>query len=371
MKKILVSYLGTSGGTNLYAYEMTKGLIDNKQKVCAIISKENKMLNQWKQLSFYKLVIIPTYNSKFSCFIKIIKFLFLGKRSLKDFFKDIKIDVVYIPALHILDRFIPRIFNDAKCIITDHDPIAHSSNNIFPKLMWYFNKIYLKKANDIVILSEKFKEITIKNYNKYPEQIHVIPHGIFNYYALVEKNSNVIKYNKKFNFLFFGRIEKYKGLHILSKAYKILLNKYEDISLTVVGNGNFKEYENEYMHLKNVSIINRWVNDEEVNSFFKGKNIITVLPYLDATQSGVINIAMLNRSLVITTKVGGLSEQVKNKFTGLLVEPNNVEALVESMEFVINNFETCFNYINNAYDEIQKLQWIKLSRKLINIIEKY
>lgn len=373
MKKILVSYLGTSGGTNLYAYEMAKGLIDNNQSVYALISRENKMLTQWKELSFQKLVIIPTYSSKITCLIRIIKFLFLGEVLLRKEFKDINIDVIYIPALHILDRFIPKIFDRAKCIITDHDPIAHSSNSIFPRMMWYFNRIYLRQADEIILLSEKFRSIAIKNYNKNPKNVHVIPHGVFDYYTLVENkkgNKNVIEYNKKYNFLFFGRIEKYKGLHILSKAYKLLSNKYENISLTIVGNGNFKEYEKEYINLENIRIVNRWINDDEVNSFFRGKNIITVLPYLDATQSGVINIAMLNKSLVITTDVGGLSEQVKNKYTGLLVEPNNVKALTEVMEFAINNIEVCFDYINNAYNEVQNLQWKNLSKKLINIIEK-
>lgn len=373
MKKILVSYLGTNGGTNLYAYEMAKGLIDNNQSVYALISRENKMLTQWKELSLQKLVIIPTYSSKITCLMRIIKFLFLGKILLRKEFKDINIDIIYIPALHILDRFIPKIFNRAKCIITDHDPIAHSSNSIFPRIMWYFNRIYLRQADEIILLSEKFRSIAIKNYDKNPQSVHVIPHGVFDYYALVENKKrykDVIEYNKKYNFLFFGRIEKYKGLHILSKAYKILSNKYENISLTIVGNGNFKDYEKEYINLKNIRIINRWINDDEVNKFFRGKNIITVLPYLDATQSGVINIAMLNKSLVITTDVGGLSEQVKNKYTGLLIEPNNVNALTEAMEFVINNMEMCFDYIDNAYNEVQNLQWKNLSKKLINIIEK-
>lgn len=369
MKNILVSYLGHSGGTNLYSYEMTKGLIQNGENIYAVISEENTMLNRWKELSLKKLIIIPSYKSKISCLKSILTFCLIQRKKIKILFSDIKIDCVYIPALHILDRFILSIFKNSRIIITDHDPIAHSSYSIIPKLMWYWNKFYLKKADNIIILSETFRNIVIKKYNKNYNQIVVIPHGIFDYYNQICLKKRIVEYSKEYNFLFFGRIDKYKGLHVLSEAYKKICNKYNNVSLTIVGSGNFKEYENEYRSLKNIKIINRWIEDEEVNCFFKGKNIITVLPYIDATQSGIINIAMLNKSLVISTNVGGIKEQLKNNHTGILVEPNNVKALFEAMEASINNKVYKKIYIENAYREVKQLSWKTLSKNIVNILE--
>ena len=44
---------------------------------------------------------------------------------------------------------------------------------------------------------------------------------------------------------------------------------------------------------------------------------------------------MINRSLVISTNIGGLKEQIKDKKTGMLVEANNSKALEKAMEFAI------------------------------------
>jgi len=52
-----------------------------------------------------------------------------------------------------------------------------------------------------------------------------------------------------------------------------------------------------------------------------------VLPYRSATQSGVTHVAFALGVPVITTDVGGLPETVKSGVTGLVVPPENPEAL--------------------------------------------
>lgn len=369
-KNILVNYLGRKGGTALYSFEMVKGLIENGASVYGIISNQNEMLQEWKKLNLKKLVIIPTYSGKISCLISTIKFLLKNKYKIKNEFKNINIDVVYVPAFHIWSEYINELFPNAKKIITNHDPLPHSGNILKNKLIWIYNKKSLKRANDIILLSEKFRTIVSKLYNKKLENVHVIPHGIFDFYNSFKVKKKSMYSKEKINFIFFGRIEKYKGLHVLSEAYKMLHQKYKDITLTIIGNGDFSEYEEEYSKLEDITIINRWIKDEEVKYFFTGNNIITVLPYLDATQSGVINIAMMNKSLVIATNTGGIGEQVKNKKTGLLVSPNNVKELADTMEFAIKNKKECEQYIDNATEMLSTLDWRNLSKKLLVIINK-
>ena len=370
-KNILVNYLGRKGGTAVYSFEMTKGLIENGANVYGIISAQNEMLSEWEKLGFKKLIIVPTYYGKMSFIVATIKFLLKNRYKIKDKFNDIKIDIVYVPAFHLWSEYINKLFPKAKKIITNHDPLPHSGNILKNKMIWLYNKKSLKKADDIIILSKQFKETIIKLYDKKIYNIHVIPHGVFEFYSLVETNQKSLYSDEKVNFIFFGRIEKYKGLHILAKAYNLLYEKYKNITLTVIGNGDFSEYEDEYSKLNNITIINRWIKDEEVNYFFKGSNVITVLPYLDATQSGVIGIAMLNKSLIITTNVGGLKEQVKNGITGLVIEANNAEVLMKAMEFAIEKKEVCRKYIDNAYNEIKLLSWKHLAKKVLDITEKY
>lgn len=373
MKNILVNFLGRKGGTALYAYEMTKGLIENGAEVYAIVSKQNEMIDEWKKLKLKKLIIISTYTNKYNFIINSIKFYLFSRLKIKSYLKNEKIDCIYIPCFHPWFSSVNKLFNkvNTKVVITIHDPIPHTGSFLKNKLIWLAQKKDLLKADEIIILSNRFKKYVETTYVKRSDQVHVIPHGVFDYYSKLNLKINSSMYDeKKINFIFFGRIEPYKGLNILAEAYKKVSEKYKNISLTVIGNGDFSPYKKVYKNLYNFKLVNRWIKDEEVNSFFYGKNIVTILPYLDATQSGVINIAMLNNSLVIATNTGGIKEQVEDKKTGLLISPNNIDELYNAMIYVIENKEKCKVFVQEANKSLLKLNWKVLSKDLLNIINK-
>jgi len=56
------------------------------------------------------------------------------------------------------------------------------------------------------------------------------------------------------------------------------------------------------------------------------------LPYLEATQSGVLNIAYGFNKPVIVTDVGGLSEDVIEGETGFVVKSDDVNSLVDGIK---------------------------------------
>lgn len=370
-KRVLVNYMGRKGGGSVFAYEMTKSLIGDDLKVCAIVSHDIENKEKWKELNIEKLVFQPTYSNKFNFVINTLKFKLFGLRELKSIFKDDQIDAVYVPMIESWTHMVNSVFKHPQKIITVHDPKPHSgSNGGIDRVINHLVDRASMKADDIVILTEKFREYTEKYFKKSPDQVHVIPHGIFDYYKEYEVLSNESQYDPdRINFLFFGRITKYKGLHVLSKAYEKLSKERDNVTLTVVGNGDFDEYKEEYSRLENVTIINRWIKDEEVGSFFIGPNIVTVLPYIDATQSGVIPIAMDYESVVIASNTGGLSEQVADKETGYLFEPSNADDLYEKMKYVADNLDELDSVKANAQTYIKSLSWDVLAEQLKAIIK--
>lgn len=365
-KVVVVNYPGRKGGGAVYAYEMTKSLLKNNCSVYAIISKDIENIEMWRKLPLTELILISTYSNKLDFLVNTVLFKFNGLLKLKNKFKNINVDAVYVPMIQPWSGLINSIFKKSQKIVTLHDPKPHSGSNVFFN---YLCKKVARGADDIIILSHKFKEYTMRYYKKKEHNVHVIPHGIFDYYQNIEISVEQVKYPfDKFNFLFFGRITKYKGLHILAEAYEKLSQEFDNITLTVVGSGNFDEYKEKYSRLKNVTIINRWIKDEEVGSFFRGPKVITVLPYIDATQSGVIPIAMVYGSIVIASDTGGLSEQVKDGVTGYLFEAGNSQALYEKMKFVIQNYDNLKPIIDNAKNYIKSLSWDSLGAELKKII---
>jgi glycosyltransferase involved in cell wall biosynthesis len=134
--------------------------------------------------------------------------------------------------------------------------------------------------------------------------------------------------------LFFGLIRAYKGLQYLIEAMSIV-REHMDCLLLVVG--EFYEDKSKYLDLierrslgEHVRVIDRYVPNEEVARYFVGSDV-AVLPYVTATQSGIVQIAFGVGTPVITTRVGGLPEAVDDGVTGIVVEPENPAALAAAI----------------------------------------
>ena len=112
---------------------------------------------------------------------------------------------------------------------------------------------------------------------------------------------------------------------------------YPNYKLLIAGKGDMHPYKELLKDIENnVILYNRWIDDEEVSEIIQQIDFL-VLPYIDASQSGVIPLAYSFEKPVIATNVGGLSEQVTEE-TGILVEPNNEAQLIAAMAKLIDDY---------------------------------
>ena len=135
-----------------------------------------------------------------------------------------------------------------------------------------------------------------------------------------------------------------------------------------MGNGDFSSFREEYNSLKNTEIINRWIDDEEIPYFFGGDNVISVLPYIDATQSGVVPIAMEFETPIIATKTGGLLEQVENGKTGIMIPPGDAVKLANAMEKLYLDEALRIKFSQNGIEKLKDWDWSNLGKKLNDFI---
>ena len=138
----------------------------------------------------------------------------------------------------------------------------------------------------------------------------------------------------RFSFLFFGRIEPYKGVTVLLDAFEQLLKIQPDCRLIVAGDGHFDPRPS--LPSAAVVVLNRFIKDSEVRAIFQASQAI-VLPYLSATQSGVIPLAYSFSRPVICSNVGGLPDMVAEGRTGLMVPAGQVGALAQAMITMARN----------------------------------
>ncbi len=135
--------------------------------------------------------------------------------------------------------------------------------------------------------------------------------------------------------LFFGFVRKYKGLGTLLRSLPAAVAAVPGLRLLVAG--EFYDDEAPYYALMDslgvrncVDVDARYIPSELVGTYFRAADVV-VQPYQSATQSGVAQIAYHFGTPIITTDVGGLAETVPDGKAGLVVPPENPDALAAAI----------------------------------------
>lgn len=130
-----------------------------------------------------------------------------------------------------------------------------------------------------------------------------------------------------------------KGIAILLKAARDILRRGKDVYFIIVGEGYSKtELQNmaaDSSISERVKFLGFWDNLQEIYSTLD----IFVLPSI-SEGFPIVNLeAMASGLPVVATNVGGVPEAIINNVNGILVPPNNKNALRDAILILINNKE--------------------------------
>ena len=142
------------------------------------------------------------------------------------------------------------------------------------------------------------------------------------------KVAPLVPHDGPLRLLHFGRLLTYKGLDLLAAALA-MLGAQSDLTVRVVGSGPESAALDVLRGLPNVTVENRWVPEDEVGSLLGWADAL-VLPYREASQSGVAASALAAGRAVVSTNVGGLTKQLANTDRALLCEPT-AEGLTDAI----------------------------------------
>jgi len=131
-------------------------------------------------------------------------------------------------------------------------------------------------------------------------------------------------------FLLFGRLLPYKGLDLLRDAFIELRRLHPEARLRVVGEGDAERLAPGLAGLPGVRVEQRWVAEAEIPRLLEGAWAV-VLPYREASQSGIIPLAAALGVPAVVTPVGGLVEQVRHDVDGLVAAAPGASALAASL----------------------------------------
>ena len=130
--------------------------------------------------------------------------------------------------------------------------------------------------------------------------------------------------------LFFGRFRAYKGLDLLRDAFAQLRAAQPTATLRVVGEGDAEACAPGLAAQPGVTLEPRWVAEAEIPALLAAADAV-VLPYREASQSGIAAQALAMGIPVVATPVGGLVEQVRPGAGGVLARAVEAGALAAAM----------------------------------------
>jgi glycosyltransferase involved in cell wall biosynthesis len=131
-------------------------------------------------------------------------------------------------------------------------------------------------------------------------------------------------------FVNLGRMRAYKGLDLLRDAWRLYQPRHPAARLLVAGEGDAEGLAPGLSALPGVEVRSRWLSEAEMARMVAGADVV-VLPYREASQSGVAPLAHGFGVPVVATPVGGLSEQVRDGVDGLVARAVTAEALAAAM----------------------------------------
>lgn len=244
--------------------------------------------------------------------------------------RDFQPDVIHVQQGHLWFNLALPLLRNFPLVVTIHDPRFHLGDKESQKTPQVVADFGFHRAQHIIVHAEQIKQ-DVMNYLSIPdEKIDVIPHIVLgDDQSDFEEEENHI--------LFFGRIWEYKGLEYLIRAEPIISEHCPDVHIVIAGKGDdFDKYRLMMIHPEKFIVYNEYVSNEKRAELFQRASVV-VLPYIDASQSGVIPFAYTYAKPVVATTVGGLPEMVDDGKTGYLVPPRDEQALAEAVICLLKN----------------------------------
>jgi glycosyltransferase involved in cell wall biosynthesis len=235
-------------------------------------------------------------------------------------------DLVHLQQGHLWFNLVLPLLRRYPLVVTIHDHTPHVGDRGGRKTPPRAMRLAFRPADEVIVHAEQVKREVAELRGVPPGIVHTIPHVAIGDLVPprgLPEDPNLV--------LFFGRIWPYKGLDYLIRAEPRITARIPDVRFVIAGKGeSVDRYVRQMGDPARFLIQNRFVSAEERAELFERAAVI-VLPYVEASQSGVVPVAYAFGKPVVATSVGGLPEAVEHERTGLIVPPRDEVRLAEAV----------------------------------------
>lgn len=215
--------------------------------------------------------------------------------------------LIYFPAYHIMNVYVilvSKLFGH-RTMTTVHDFITHAGEK--SKFIESIQKLCIRMSTSVLTLSDFVRNQLLEDHIP-SKKLYMLLHPVPETVAL-----NSLPHASEMKMLFFGRIVDYKGLNILVQALENC--SYEQ--LTIAGKGKLPTA---LITSGKINLINRRLSMDEIQELFLSHHVL-LLPYREATQSGVLSLGLAFNINMIISKRGALEEQIPEQ-AAIWIDPD-------------------------------------------------
>ena len=284
--------------------------------------------------------------------------------------RNLKPDVLHVQETNDPWYDLTLLLNEMPPLVTTiHDVFRHPGDrdNVFGSE--YTRRIAFYRSQQIVVHAHRLKEALTKEFRVPQERVCVLPHGELG--SMYQRLAKEPLAREPYTLLFYGRIWPYKGLKYLLAAMPLVIAQIPEVKLIIAGRGEtVQQYLSHGYDEKHYEILNRYIASEEVAGLFQ-RSTAVILPYIEASQSGVAAIAYAMSTPVIASDIGGLSEMIRHEQDGLLVPPANALALAEAIIRLLQD-PSLQNQIQSAALKRchEDLNWSNIAMQTVEVYSK-
>ncbi|MCS7253461.1 MAG: glycosyltransferase family 1 protein [Armatimonadota bacterium] len=281
-----------------------------------------------------------------------------------------KLHLLHCPGyISVIASPVPVILTVYDILAITHPEWCRTANRLYYRLML---PISIRRARRIIVPSETVKRELVSTLSVDEDKVDVVPLGIDQRFFEPINESVVSNLRQRLRLpgrfiLFVGNIEPKKNLPTLLKAYERLKKRMSDVGLVIVGaiawgNGKLidraKAIGAQYLG---------YVSDEELRAVYRLASVLVFpslyegfgLPPLEAMALG---------TPVVASTAGALPEVLGN--AALLVEPNDVDGLVEAIVSILSDEALYSALAERATAHASKFTWDEVARRVMKIYER-
>ena len=187
-------------------------------------------------------------------------------------------------------------------------------------------------------ISNRARDIFVKNgySEKHIYVLHQYPETLD---WIWQKTGNLKQIKKSFsktlNVGFIGYVLPQKGVHVMAKALQIF--KKEKIAGHIYGNGPTSYIKTlKDLDQNNLISFHGGYRPDELPEILEKLDIVVVPSVWEETQGVVVLEALAAKLPVIGSRIGGIPDFIKDEFNGFLVEPNDVNQLINVLNRIVS-----------------------------------